>query len=124
MSIDRNSSRLRTALGLGALFWVLARNAVFWRGGAGGIVSVAFFHLFALAFVVAAIRYLVRGSDPREKNRWAWGLAAIVSFELGGFTHDIQGLSGFFIGLLMISIIGLIVLGIATLIRRARGFQA
>jgi hypothetical protein len=125
MSIERNSSRLRTALGLGVLFWAIARITVFWRGGVGGIVSVSFFHLFAAAFAVAAIRYLVRGTNVREKNRWVWGLAALISFELGVVTSDAaRGVRGVFSALTLICIVALIVLGIATAIRRIRGVTA
>jgi hypothetical protein len=67
---------------------------------------------------------LLRSRDRSPgKNRWAWGLAAVAAFELSVLTHDIKGLSGVFIALTMISVVALIVLGIATLARRIRGVQ-
>jgi hypothetical protein len=122
VSVDRNSSRLRTGLGLGVLIGLIARTTVFWRGGVGGLVSVAFFPVFATVFVIAAIRYLIRGTDHREKMRWAWGLAAVASFELGVVTDDAApAASRVFTALTMICVFALLVLGIATLTRRVRG---
>jgi hypothetical protein len=110
-------------LGTGVLLGLVARVTVFASGGVGGVLSVGVFHMFAAALAIAAVRYLVRGTQHREKVRWAWALATVASFELAVVTNGVAGASAVFTAFTMVCIVALIILGIATLTRRIRGAQ-
>src|SRR5436853_148980 len=107
------TDRLRAALGAGLLIALGAPITVLWRGGVGGVLSVAIFYVFAAALLIAGIQYLIKGSDRREKVRWAWVVATMVVIGLALATNG-KPIGGLFIGLLMVCLVALTVLWFRT----------
>jgi hypothetical protein len=119
VEIDRSSVWLRVVLGAGILLTLAAQATVFAGGGAGGMVTVAMFYVFATAFLIAAVRYLGKGSKAREKARWGWALAAVLAFAFGIPLSD-TWIASVLVSVVLVCALALIVLWLQTLCRGVR----